>query len=125
MFKWLVDRTAGEILALDVELANTFWGRLRGLMFRRRFPHGRALLFKFRKPGRHSVHMFFVRFPIDLIYLNSDFKVVELRARLKPWRVYRPKTAVSHLVELPAGTIARSGVGIGHKISLEGKSFNP
>ena len=121
----LVDRTTGEILALEVKTADTFWGRLRGLMFRHKFPRGGAMLFKFQKPGRHSVHMFFVRFPIDLIYLNSDFRVVELRARLKPWRVYRPKTAASYLVELPAGTIARSRVGIGHKISLEGKSFNP
>lgn len=117
----LVDRTTGKLLASEVELADTFWRRFRGLMLRGKFPRGAALLFSFHKPGRYGVHMFFVRFPIDLVYLDSGFKVVEVRARLKPWRFYRPKIAVSHLIELPAGAIPRARVEIGHKISLKGK----
>ncbi len=121
----LVDRTTRKLLASEVELADNFWRRFRGLMLRRKFQRGKALVFKFPTPGRHSVHMWFVRFPIDLVYLNSNFKVVELRARLKPWRFYRPKATANYLIELPTGTISLSRLKVGHKISLEGKSFNP
>ena len=117
----LVDRTTGKLLASEVELADTFWRRFRGLMLRGKFQQGKALLFKFSKPGRHGVHMWFVRFSIDLVYLDSSFKVVELRAQLKRWRFYRPRATVSYLIELPAGTISRARVEVGHEISLEGK----
>lgn len=120
----LINRSTGKLLASEVELVDTFWRRFRGLMLRRRFPRGKALLFKFTKPGRHSVHMWFVRFPIDLVYLDLNFRVVELRVRLKPWRFYRPKATANYLIELPTGTISLSHLKIGHKISLEGKSFN-
>jgi uncharacterized membrane protein (UPF0127 family) len=117
----LINRNTGKLLASEVEQADTFWRRFRGLMLRRRFPRGKALLFKFPNPGRYSVHMWFVRFPIDLIYLDSSFRVVEIRAGLKPWRFYRPKTIANYLIELPAGIISRVRAKVGHKISLEGK----
>lgn len=117
----LVNLTTGKLLASEVELADTFWRRFRGLMLRGKFQQGKALLFKFPKPGRRSVHMWFVRFSIDLVYLDSSFRVVELRAQLKPWRFYRPRATVSYLIELPAGTISRVRVEVGHEISLEGK----
>lgn len=43
----LVDRTTGKLLASEVELVDTFWWRFRGLMFRRKFQRGKALLFHF------------------------------------------------------------------------------
>jgi len=106
-------------LTNKVELADTFWRRFRGLMFRRRFPRGSALLFKLPKPGRYGIHMFFVWFPIDLLYLDSRFVVVELREGLRPWRTHRPKAIANYFIELPAGTISRSNVKIGHKIALQ------
>jgi len=117
----LVNLTTGELLASEVELADTFWRRFRGLMLRGKFSPGKALLFKFPKPGRRGVHMWFVRFSIDLVFLDSSYRVVELRAQLKPWRFYRPRATVSYLIELPAGTISRARVEVGHEISLKGK----
>lgn len=115
----LIDKTTGKVLASKVELADTFWRRFRGLMFRRRFPRGSAIFFKLPKPGRYGIHMFFVKFPIDLLYLDSKFVVVELRAGLKPWHTHRPHAVVNYLIELPAGTISRSNVKIRHKIALQ------
>ena len=112
----LIVETTGKILAQKIEIADTFWLRFRGLMFRRTFSRGSALLFKFMRPGRYSVHMFFVRFPIDLLYLNEDFVVVDIRRNLKPWHIHRPKTKVSYIVELPAGTVSRAHVKLGQKI---------
>ena len=120
----LIGEDTGKIIAGEVELADSFWRRFRGLMFRRRFPSGKALFFKFNKPGRHGVRMYFVRFPIDLVYLDSSFKVVEVRARLKPWRMYWLKAVAKYLIELPAGVVTRVQIRIGHKILLEGGLSN-
>lgn len=119
----LVNKNNSAVIASQVELADTFWRRFRGLMLRGRFPRGKALLFRFKKPGRHSIHMFFVRFPIDLVYLDSNFRVVEARAGLKPWRLHRPKTVANYLIELPAGTIKRKRIRVGHKVSLMDKNI--
>ena len=114
----MIDRTTGRVLANRVKLADTFWRRFRGLMFRREFHRGQALLFNLKKPGRYGVHMFFVRFPIDLLYLNSNFSVIEVRSALCPWRIHRPKVKASYIVELPAGTISRARIKLEHKLTL-------
>ena len=110
----LVDRMTGKVLADKVELADT-WRRFRGLMFRRNFE---ALFFKLPKSRRQSIHTFFLRFSIDVIFLDSNFFVIEICQRLKPWRIHRPKMDVSYIVELQAGTIFRKNVKIGHKLTL-------
>lgn len=117
---FLVDLTTNKTLAGEVKLADTIWRMFFGLMFRCRFPAGRALLFKLPKPGRYSIHTFFVTFPIDLIYLDSGFTVVELHAYLKPWHIYRPESIANYIIELPAGSISHAGVEIGHKVALKG-----
>jgi len=118
--KWkLIDSTTGTVIARRVGLADGFGSRFRGLMLRKRFPGGEALFFDFKKPGRNSVHMFFVRFPIDLLYLDSSFRVVEVRSYLRPWQLHRSRVVSRYLVELPAGTVSRLGMGLGHKIRLE------
>jgi uncharacterized membrane protein (UPF0127 family) len=116
----LVDDDTGEVIAEDVEMADNFWRRFRGLMLRWNFRVGQAMLFKFNSPGRHSIHMFFVRFPIDLVYLDSDSRVVETRAGVKPWHMHVSRVASKSLIELPVGTIARLGMQNGHKISTRG-----
>jgi len=113
----LVDRMARKILANKVEFADTFWRRFRGLMFRRNFCECEALVFKL-KSRLQSIHTFFLRFSIDVIFLDSNFFVIEICQRLKPWRIHRLKVDVSYIVELPAGTIFRTNVKIGHKLAL-------
>jgi hypothetical protein len=111
----LINKTTGRVLANEVELAVTFWRRFRGLMFRRNF---KALFLKLPKSGRRSIHTFFLMFPIDVIFLDSNFFVIAICQRLKPWRIHRPKKDASYIVELPAGTISRKNVKTGHKLTL-------
>jgi len=114
----LVNKTNGKVLASKVEFADTFWRRFRGLMMEQNFWRGQALLFKLAKPGKYSIHMFFVRFPIDLLYLNSNFSVIEACSALGPWRIHRPKVKANYIVELPAGTISLTHTKLGHKLAL-------
>ncbi len=88
-----------------VRLADSFCSRLLGLMFRKALPPGEGLLIKFpRYAGRGGVHSFFMRFPIDLYYLDETLKVVE-SARLEPWRVHIPRRRCSYVLEVSAGTL--------------------
>ena len=65
-----------------------------------------------------SVHMFFMRFPIDVVFLARDRSVVGVTHRLAPWRVAGARRAVASL-ELPAGRAAAVGVETGDVLVLE------
>jgi uncharacterized membrane protein (UPF0127 family) len=65
-----------------------------------------------------SVHMFFMRFPIDVVFLDRDRKVVGVRHQLAPWRVAGARHAVAAL-ELPAGAAAEAGIQEGDVLVLE------
>ncbi|MFN4132807.1 MAG: DUF192 domain-containing protein [Candidatus Hadarchaeales archaeon] len=99
----LANASTGEIIAKEVVESKTFLRRFMGLMLKKDFS-GRAMLFSFKKIGRHSIHTMFMRFPIDLIYLDEKFRVVEIKKNLKPWGFYRPKVQAKYLIEVPAGT---------------------
>ena len=104
----------GEALATHVEVADSYRSRARGLMFRRSLPDGHALLFRFDGAARRSVHMLFVAFPIDVIWL-VDGEVTHVK-RLRPWLGLGLGRADT-LVELPAG--AADDVDVGDRVAVE------
>jgi len=102
--------TKKQQLAKRYTLRSGMLGRALGLMFFRR---PTAMIFPFPVPRRYRIHMVFVFFPIDLLFLSSRRQVIEIKERLRPWQVYLPKQAYSVLIELPAGTVARTGTAVG------------
>ena len=65
-----------------------------------------------------SVYTFFMRFPIDVVFVDRDRKVVGVRHGLRPWRVAGARRAVAAL-ELPAGTAAAAGLETGDVLDVE------
>jgi uncharacterized membrane protein (UPF0127 family) len=122
------------VLATDVETVDSLAGKTRGLMFRESLPEGYALVFRFdrslveRVAGRlphpfsglatlarrRSIHMLFVRVPLDVVWLD-DGEVVQVR-RLRPWRDTAAAPADT-VVELPAG--AADDVEPGDRVTFE------
>ncbi len=91
----------GAILAHQVEPATTFWARLRGLMFRARLAPQTGLLLE----PCPQIHTCFMRFAIDVVFLDKHHRVVAVIEQMKPWRM-SPFFAHSHAaLELPAGTL--------------------
>jgi uncharacterized membrane protein (UPF0127 family) len=111
----LLNHSTGEVIAKVVEKADTFIKRFRGLMLRGNFSN-HAMLFTFKKPGRYSVHTMFMRFPIDLVYLDENFAAVEIKKNLKPWRFYRPKSKAKYLIEIPSNV---AKIEVGNRLYLE------
>ena len=103
------------LLGDRVEVADTFLSRLLGLMFRARLADGGGLILD----PCNSIHMLFMRFPIDVIFLDSGGIVVGLLRAIAPWRVSGIYWNAVKAVELPAGVIDASGTEEGDTIAIE------
>jgi uncharacterized membrane protein (UPF0127 family) len=97
-----------------MEVPRTFIGRGLGLMFRRRLAPGEGL---WLEPCR-SVHMFFMRFPLDLLFIARDGTVLRAVEDLRPWRVSPAVWRARAVAELPAGTIAGLRIIAGDTLQL-------
>ena len=108
-------------LAEQVRIADSHFSRLVGLMGTRaeHFPGGQALLIA---PCR-GIHSFFMRFAIDALYLDNTGRVVHCESNLKPWRMAPLKWRAAFVLELPAGTVARSGTELGDHVELVNDAF--
>lgn len=110
----LVHRDLDIVLATDVEIADSFLARARGLMFRRQIPDDYALVFEFGKPVTRSLHMFCVPFAIDAVWLVEG--EVTHTAHLDAWTGFGRGRADT-ICELPAGSA--EGIRLGDRIDLE------
>ena len=95
-------------------MALSLWQRFRGLMMRKALAPGEGMFF----PRCSGVHMFFMRFPIDLVYVNADKEVVKIVEAIKPWRMSWCPGARS-VLELEAGRAGHVGVQLGDKLLFE------
>ena len=114
--------TRGTAIADRLDVAATMWAKFRGLMGRSRasFGAGDALWFE----GTTSIHMMFMRFPIDCVFLSGDEggvrRVVGIRRGLRRWiGVVWYVRGADGLIELPAGAIDGSRTEIGDEVRLE------
>ena len=95
----------GTVVCERCLLAETPLARMRGLLGRSSLPAGEGLLLR---PAA-SIHMAFMRFPIDAVFLDSADRVVKVVAELKPWRMAGCRGARA-VLELPAGEASRRGL---------------
>jgi uncharacterized membrane protein (UPF0127 family) len=109
-----VNCTRQIVLSENLETANRFFKRFIGLMGRKRINPGGGLLIA----PCSSIHMFFMRFPIDAVFIGSDGRVVYLEKQIQPWRVSRVVWKARSVLELPAGTIDRTGTEVGDLIEI-------
>lgn len=103
------------------KLADSAFKRFKGLMLESKENFDYALIFEFPSETRlgASIHMLFMRFPIDVLFLDSEKKIVDFAEGLKPWNLnYTPKKAAGFIVEMPAGTVRKFRLELGEKISF-------
>jgi uncharacterized membrane protein (UPF0127 family) len=108
----IVNRTRDAVLAERAELASGWWARAKGLLGRRELPAGEGLIIR----PCNSVHCFFMAFPIDVIYVDRDYRIVRLAPDLRPNRVGPLVMRARDVIELPAGVIAATGAQVGDLI---------
>jgi uncharacterized membrane protein (UPF0127 family) len=108
------NQTRNTILGESVEVADTSEKRRAGLLKHARLDPGSGLWIV----PCESVHTFFMKFPIDLVYLDKHRKVRKVRHAVPPWRMSACLTAHS-ILEFPAGTAEKSGTQPGDELSIE------
>ena len=106
-----IRREDGSIVCERCVLADTALTRMRGLLGRRDLPSGEGILLK----PASSVHMAFMRFPIDAVFLDRDLRVGKIADDLRPWRVAGSRGA-NAVLEIPAGEADRRGVRVGDRL---------
>ncbi|MBN1484222.1 MAG: DUF192 domain-containing protein [Chloroflexia bacterium] len=114
----LYNRTRGEVLASSLVYCDTFLSRGRGLTFRRTLPPDEAYVFVLDRESivEATIHMFFVFFPIAVIWLDSDHCVVD-KTLARPWRpYYAPKQPARYFVE--GATTLLDGVQLGDRLDF-------
>ena len=108
------NQTRGTVLAEAVELADTSEKRRTGLLKHERLEPGQGLWIV----PCESVHTFFMKFPIDLVYVDKRHKVRKVRHSVAPWRMSACLSAHS-VIELPAGAAEQSGTRTGDELAVE------
>jgi uncharacterized protein len=110
----IVNRTREAVIAERAEMAENIWTRFKGLMGRRGLDKGTGLVIF----PNNGVHMFFMRFAIDVLHVAADGTILKICHSLKPWRVGPIVRKCKYTVELPAGVARLTGTAEGDRIEL-------
>lgn len=93
-----------------IRTADTFGSRFLGLMGKRDVDYGLLLL-----PCK-SIHTFFMKIPIDVVYLDAALTVVDIERKMKPWKMGKYRSKAYGILELPAGTADKLHLAVGKHI---------
>lgn len=111
----------GDATITDVRLLDGLLEKARGLMFRE---EGRALL-TFSYDDRHGVWMPFMRFSLDLAFVDAEKRIVDMRRGVPPmslhpwtWKIYRPDRMCRHVLEVEAGLLDEKGFEEGQELTF-------
>ena len=108
-----------KIIASKIIYCDSVVRKVTGLMFKTKTAvKNTAWLFRFKNSGRVSVTMFFVFFPIDVVFLDNSNKIIELKENFRPFTNYSSKKKISSFLELECGTIKKYGFKEGIKLNV-------
>jgi uncharacterized membrane protein (UPF0127 family) len=108
----------GDVVCSRCEVARGPIRRMRGLLGRASLPAGEGMLL----PHTPSVHMFFMRFPIDVVFLDRENRIVRISHDLRPWRIALGGRGAKSALELPAGSAAAAGLSPGATLVVDDES---
>ncbi len=98
-----------------IQVADSLWQKTVGVMFWQNFGELNGLLLT----DTSAIHTFFVRFPLDLVFLNKNSRVIKTIENLKPWRLSPIVWQAKNTLELPAGSISKHKLAVGDLVKLK------
>lgn len=101
-----------QLLGDHIQVADSFWLRFRGLMGTTSLDSGEGMLF----PRTNSIHMFFMRYPLTIVYLSKDMRVLR-SVVVQPWRIGPIVFKAQWVLELPSGS--QPDIQKGDMLSIE------
>ncbi len=110
----VINQKNNTVLADQCQLARTFLARGMGLMGRSQLEPGHGLIIY----PEWSIHTFFMRFPIDVVFLDRNDHVVGKRSAMPPNRPYAGVWGARYVIELPAGVLEATATEIGDRLEV-------
>ncbi|MDL2246566.1 DUF192 domain-containing protein [Methanobrevibacter sp. OttesenSCG-928-K11] len=101
----IYNKTKSKIIETPIKFANSYFSRLKGLMFKSNINY--ALVFNMEhSKNKHtsSIHTFFMFMDIDIYFIDNKMKVFEI-ARLSPWKVYVPSKKAKYILEFKKDSV--------------------
>lgn len=114
-FLRIIEQHSGSVVAERARVASTFLKRLVGLLLSKSLEPGSALLLV----NCSGVHTLFMKFPIDVLYLDAQCRVIQVYENVKPWRLLPVYKSCRLVLELPAGTLAGKCINPGATLLIE------
>jgi len=105
--------TKKKEISKDAEICSSVLSKFIGLMFS---AEPKALVFRFDKEQNISLHMLFVFYPIDVLFLDNKKIVVDMKEDFRPFTFYKSRKKAMYAVEFPTGAIRKSKAMIGDKL---------
>ncbi|MFN8577842.1 MAG: DUF192 domain-containing protein [Candidatus Sericytochromatia bacterium] len=104
-----------EILGDKIIYANTPYRRFIGLMGKKEINEGQGV---FLTPC-NSIHMMFMKFPIDIIFLDRKNKIIHITENIQPWKISKIVFMAQSVLELPVGSVSKTDSKVGDKLTIE------
>jgi uncharacterized membrane protein (UPF0127 family) len=108
------DLDTGAVVASKAGVAKSAWGRLKGLLGTGSLPAGGGLVIR----PCTGVHTFFMRYPIDVVFVDDAGEAIAIYEDLSPFRATRVFPRAAAAIELPAGACREHGVKEGHRLEI-------
>lgn len=115
MMAALFNKTKNIRLLDDLQVASTFWSRLKGLLGRRSIPAQEGLLIR----CTNSIHTLFMQFPIDVVFVNKDLVVKKIAQNVVPGKLYLGSWSARHVIECAAGTATTDRISVGDQLHVD------
>lgn len=114
--KMIKNLTKNKIIEHNVRICDDKFSKFIGLMFSKK--ENKALIFRFDKEKIICLHMIFVFYPIDVLFLDENNIVVDIKENFKPFAFYKSRKKSMYAIELLDGAIKKSRTDIGDKIEF-------
>jgi uncharacterized membrane protein (UPF0127 family) len=116
----MVRSSDGAVLCEQCVVADRMLPRMKGLLGRKSLDPGEGILIR----PAPSIHTFFMRFPIDAVFLSKEGEVLKVAENVRPWRARSCRHAHS-VLELGAGEATRRGIAVGQRLEAQSEVANP
>ncbi|MEK9149351.1 MAG: DUF192 domain-containing protein [Candidatus Desantisbacteria bacterium] len=111
----IINKTKNTVLAQNAIVADTVFKRIKGLLASKNFAEGEALILK----PCNSIHTFFMKFPIDVLFINKNNQIIKAISSLPPFRLTYIYFNANFAIELPAGVINSTFTQAGDILTIE------
>ncbi|MEG6612971.1 DUF192 domain-containing protein [Pseudoclostridium thermosuccinogenes] len=110
----IINATKQQVICTEISIADTFMRRFLGLMGKKEIPPGKGLIIT----PCNSIHTFFMRMPLDIIFIDKSNIALHVIENLQPWRISPVILNARSVIEVPSGTVKKTGTTQGDRLEI-------